>query len=247
MRSGLLRTLVVAAAVLANPPAATALDNGLALRPPLGWRSYNAFGGDVSQPLMEQMMEALVATDRQAWSWKVRARAPSQLTAAAVALCSKRGPGWCRGARVRRVARLTCCGAGCIQCQRSYSRVDSWALLPSQASSDPTKRCLVSRRRALPVRGVQTGRTKQMSLADLGCEPPMPALSFCQGCVGYALSTAQSTAATSVSDSAPDRQPVFGCRQQGGTGRWLGGLWTWSQRLPSHRRRSAYRKRQIPR
>ena len=37
------------------------LDNGLALTPPLGWRTYNAFGGDVSQDLMEEMMEAMVA------------------------------------------------------------------------------------------------------------------------------------------------------------------------------------------
>ena len=45
-------------------PAATALDNGLALTPPLGWRTYNAFGGDVSQALMEEMMEAMVDRGR---------------------------------------------------------------------------------------------------------------------------------------------------------------------------------------
>jgi hypothetical protein len=41
-----------------------AIDNGLALTPPLGWRSYNAFGGHVSQPLMEAMMDALVDRSR---------------------------------------------------------------------------------------------------------------------------------------------------------------------------------------
>ena len=40
------------------------LDNGLALTPPLGWRTYNAFGGDVSQDLMEEMMEAMVDRSR---------------------------------------------------------------------------------------------------------------------------------------------------------------------------------------
>ena len=37
-----------------------ALDNGLGLTPPLGWRSYNAFGGNVHQPMMEAMMVAMM-------------------------------------------------------------------------------------------------------------------------------------------------------------------------------------------
>ena len=44
--------------------AGAGLDDGLALTPPLGWRSYNAFGGNVNQPLMEAMMDAMVDRSR---------------------------------------------------------------------------------------------------------------------------------------------------------------------------------------
>ena len=47
-----------------GPPAAFALDNGVGLTPPLGWRSYNAFGGTVSQSMMNEMMEAMVDRSR---------------------------------------------------------------------------------------------------------------------------------------------------------------------------------------
>lgn len=42
----------------------TALENGLARLPPLGWRSWNAFGGSVTQGKMEHVMDALVDTSR---------------------------------------------------------------------------------------------------------------------------------------------------------------------------------------
>ena len=35
--------------------------NGLALTPPLGWRSWNAFGNRISQPLMQETIDALIA------------------------------------------------------------------------------------------------------------------------------------------------------------------------------------------
>ena len=39
-------------------------DNGLALTPPLGWRSWNLFGADVSQKLIESIMDGMVRKDR---------------------------------------------------------------------------------------------------------------------------------------------------------------------------------------
>jgi alpha-galactosidase len=48
------------AALAALPPRALALDNGLALTPPLGWRSFNAFWGIIDQVKMEGTMDMLV-------------------------------------------------------------------------------------------------------------------------------------------------------------------------------------------
>ena len=45
-------------------PSARAIDNGLGLAPPLGWRSYNAFGGSPNQQIMEDMMDAMVDKTR---------------------------------------------------------------------------------------------------------------------------------------------------------------------------------------
>ena len=44
--------------------AALALDNGLGLTPPIGWRSYNAFGGTPTQQQMEDMMDKMVERSR---------------------------------------------------------------------------------------------------------------------------------------------------------------------------------------
>lgn len=44
---------------------ATANDNGLALTPPLGWRSWNLYGGNVNQPLIEGIMHGMVRRDRK--------------------------------------------------------------------------------------------------------------------------------------------------------------------------------------
>ncbi len=38
------------------------LDNGLALTPPMGWNSWNKFGCDVSEKLIREMADAMVAT-----------------------------------------------------------------------------------------------------------------------------------------------------------------------------------------
>ena len=44
---------------------AVAIDNGLALRPPRGWRSWDAFLSDVNQSKMEQAVEALTDKSRK--------------------------------------------------------------------------------------------------------------------------------------------------------------------------------------
>jgi len=43
---------------------AAAIDNGLGLTPPLGWRSYNAFGGNPTQAEMTAMMDAMIDRSR---------------------------------------------------------------------------------------------------------------------------------------------------------------------------------------
>jgi len=40
----------------------SAMDNGLARTPPMGWSSWNAFGGAQSQDKMVTIAEAMVAT-----------------------------------------------------------------------------------------------------------------------------------------------------------------------------------------
>jgi len=45
---------------------AAALDNGLALTPPMGWNDWNAFGCNVSAQLVEQTAQAMVADGMKA-------------------------------------------------------------------------------------------------------------------------------------------------------------------------------------
>ncbi len=44
---------------LASAPAASALGNGLALTPPMGWNDWNAYGCNVSEQLVEQTALAM--------------------------------------------------------------------------------------------------------------------------------------------------------------------------------------------
>ena len=53
-----------AGAVLAPPRAFPPGWNGKARRPPLGWRSWNAFGNKINQSTMVAAMDALVASNR---------------------------------------------------------------------------------------------------------------------------------------------------------------------------------------
>jgi alpha-galactosidase len=43
-------------------PGAEALDNGLALTPPMGWNSWNTFGCDVNEELIRGMADAMVSS-----------------------------------------------------------------------------------------------------------------------------------------------------------------------------------------
>merc|ERR1719454_1554252 len=40
------------------------IDNGLGLTPPMGWRSWNLFGANVNQSLIESVMEGMVSKKR---------------------------------------------------------------------------------------------------------------------------------------------------------------------------------------
>lgn len=46
-------------------PGAAANDNGLAALPPMGWRSWNLFGGNVKQELIEGIMDGMVSKKRK--------------------------------------------------------------------------------------------------------------------------------------------------------------------------------------
>ena len=58
LRSGVVLLLWVWGTVF-HGSAAWALDNGLALTPPMGWNSWNKFGCDVNEPLLESVADAM--------------------------------------------------------------------------------------------------------------------------------------------------------------------------------------------
>jgi alpha-galactosidase len=45
-------------------PGALAIDNGLGRTPPMGWRSWNLYGGDVNQQLLQGIMDGMVSKKR---------------------------------------------------------------------------------------------------------------------------------------------------------------------------------------
>ncbi|MFC1441410.1 NEW3 domain-containing protein [Streptacidiphilus sp. N1-10] len=59
--AAVLTTASLAAVPLSATPAA-ALDNGLALTPPMGWNDWNAFGCNVSEQLVEQTADKIVSS-----------------------------------------------------------------------------------------------------------------------------------------------------------------------------------------
>lgn len=50
-----------------------AIDNGIGLLPPMGWRSWNCFGNDINQTRMEAVMDAMTARERSI-SWEITSR-----------------------------------------------------------------------------------------------------------------------------------------------------------------------------
>ena len=62
LASSLAQLAQLAPFALLAPPRASAMDNGLARLPPMGWSSWNAFGGGNSMARMQGVADALVAT-----------------------------------------------------------------------------------------------------------------------------------------------------------------------------------------
>ena len=44
---------------------ALAIDNGLGRKPPMGWRSWNLYGADVNQSLIQHIMDGMVVRKRK--------------------------------------------------------------------------------------------------------------------------------------------------------------------------------------
>jgi len=57
----MLQTLLL---FLAAARSVQAIDNGLGRTPPLGWRSWNLFGANVNQTLMQQIMDGMISKKR---------------------------------------------------------------------------------------------------------------------------------------------------------------------------------------
>jgi alpha-galactosidase len=61
----LLTSFLILLAFLSLARPSTALDNGLALTPPMGWNSWNKFGCNVSEELIQSMADGMVASGMQ--------------------------------------------------------------------------------------------------------------------------------------------------------------------------------------
>src|ERR1700749_4559346 len=66
VRRSLTVLLLIAAAALVPAAAANALNNGLALTPPMGWNDWNTFGCNVNAQLVEQTADTIVSQGLQA-------------------------------------------------------------------------------------------------------------------------------------------------------------------------------------
>src|SRR4051812_31105299 len=64
--AGVLALLVAPVIALGSAPPASALGNGLALTPPMGWNDWNAYGCNVSEQLVEQTAQAMHNNGMQA-------------------------------------------------------------------------------------------------------------------------------------------------------------------------------------
>ena len=63
--AGIATAMLVLGLTVATAPAASALANGLAATPQMGWNDWNAFGCDVNAALVEQTADAMVANGMQ--------------------------------------------------------------------------------------------------------------------------------------------------------------------------------------
>jgi alpha-galactosidase len=66
LRHALITAVIAAAAVLVNAAPAAALNNGLALTPPMGWNDWNSFGCNVNAQLVEQTADIIASSGMQA-------------------------------------------------------------------------------------------------------------------------------------------------------------------------------------
>jgi alpha-galactosidase len=66
LRHALTAVVVTAAAVLIHAAPAAALNNGLALTPPMGWNDWNSFGCNVNAQLVEQTADIIASSGLQA-------------------------------------------------------------------------------------------------------------------------------------------------------------------------------------
>lgn len=60
----LFRPVIILGAVLSSSHVVPSNDNGLALTPPMGWRSWNQYGPNVSQSLMKHIMDGVASRSR---------------------------------------------------------------------------------------------------------------------------------------------------------------------------------------
>ena len=74
VRRSLTVLLLIAAAALVPAAAANALNNGLALTPPMGWNDWNTFGCNVSAQLVEQTAQFMVSSGMQAAGYRAHRR-----------------------------------------------------------------------------------------------------------------------------------------------------------------------------
>src|ERR1700760_4850513 len=66
VRSVLTTAVLIGATVLIPAAPALALNNGLALTPPMGWNDWNTFGCNVNAQLVEQTADTIVSQGLQA-------------------------------------------------------------------------------------------------------------------------------------------------------------------------------------
>ena len=59
VRSALVAVLVAGASLAGSERPASALDNGVARTPPMGWDDWNSFGCNVSETLIREMADTI--------------------------------------------------------------------------------------------------------------------------------------------------------------------------------------------